>query len=324
MKLSILVAIYNVAPYLAKCVDSILNQTYRDFELILVDDGSTDFSGELCDQFMQKDSRVRVIHKKNGGLVSARQAGMQAAVGEYVGFVDGDDWLDPTMYEKLMQKIIDDSSDAVVCKCVEEYPGWSVLESPCDEVVRRLGVCYSYALVDKVFKREEVFKYVMNVDSKITLGEDGGVTIPFCAANMRCSFVDEGLYHYRINLKSISHAYDENLPFRVSCLINYLSEEKEIFDLRIEDNEALRQYFYKLIMEMVKNEANNPSFREMKQNIRAIVENKQWGEIISRTKNPLSKKFNCLLDSALKRKKYFMCFCLMYAWRMHMWIKYHK
>ena len=100
-KISIIVPVYNVEKYLEKCVRSILAQTFTDFELILVDDGSPDSSGAMCDQFAEQDQRVKVIHKENGGLSDARNAGIEIATGEYLGFVDSDDYIADDMYETL-------------------------------------------------------------------------------------------------------------------------------------------------------------------------------------------------------------------------------
>ena len=100
--ISVIVPVYNVAEFLPKCVDSILAQTYDNLEIILVEDGTKDSSGIICDQYAGKDSRIRVIHKENGGLSSARNAGMEIARGEYFGFVDSDDWIEPETYECLM------------------------------------------------------------------------------------------------------------------------------------------------------------------------------------------------------------------------------
>lgn len=99
---SIIVPVYNVKEYLKKCVDSVLAQTQRDFELLLIDDGSTDGCGELCDTFAEADSRIRVIHQENGGLGSARNTGIQAAAGEWLLFVDSDDWIEPEILEKAL------------------------------------------------------------------------------------------------------------------------------------------------------------------------------------------------------------------------------
>ena len=101
--ISVIVPVYNVEQYLPKCVDSILAQTYQNLEIILVEDGTKDRSGEICDAYAEKDPRIKVIHKENGGLSSARNAGMDVARGEYFGFVDSDDWIEPETYESLME-----------------------------------------------------------------------------------------------------------------------------------------------------------------------------------------------------------------------------
>ena len=111
--LSIIVPVYNVEKYLNRCLDSILNQEYKDFELILVDDGSSDDSGKICDTYSLKDKRVKVIHKENGGLSSARNAGLNKASGSYVGFVDSDDWITEDMYSFLINNALKYDSDIV-------------------------------------------------------------------------------------------------------------------------------------------------------------------------------------------------------------------
>lgn len=101
--LSVIVPVYNVEAYLSRCVDSILSQTYRNLEVILVDDGTKDSSDLICDAYAEKDSRVRVIHKENGGLSSARNAGLDVCRGDYIAFVDSDDWIEPDAYENLLK-----------------------------------------------------------------------------------------------------------------------------------------------------------------------------------------------------------------------------
>ena len=114
-KLSVIVPVYNVEGYLRQCLDSILVQTFDDIELIVVDDGSTDQSGKICDEYAVKDNRVMVIHKINGGLADARNAGLDAASGEYVGFVDSDDWIQPQMFETLLNCQEKTEADIVAC-----------------------------------------------------------------------------------------------------------------------------------------------------------------------------------------------------------------
>ena len=97
-KISVIVPVYKVEPYLRKCLDSIINQTYRNLQIILVDDGSPDNCGAICDEYASKDSRIEVIHEENGGVSAARNAGLKLAAGDYIGWVDSDDWIEPDMY----------------------------------------------------------------------------------------------------------------------------------------------------------------------------------------------------------------------------------
>jgi len=113
--ISIIDPIYNVEAYLDRCVQSIFNQTYDNYELILVDDGSPNYSGEKCDQYAKQDKRVIVIHKQNGGLSDARNAGLEIAKGEYIVFVDSDDWLAPQYLKCLLKTAEDTDSDIVEC-----------------------------------------------------------------------------------------------------------------------------------------------------------------------------------------------------------------
>ena len=113
--ISIIVPVYNVEKYLIRCIESIINQTYKNIEIILVDDGSTDNSSKICDEYKNKDKRIKVIHKINGGLSSARNRGLDIAKGKYIGFVDSDDYISPNMYEILYKELIDNKSDIVVC-----------------------------------------------------------------------------------------------------------------------------------------------------------------------------------------------------------------
>ena len=113
--ISVIVPVYKVEPYLDCCVESIVNQTYRNLEIILVDDGSPDHCPEMCDAWAEKDSRIKVIHKENGGLSDARNVGMAAATGELIGFVDSDDWIDKEMYRRLHEAIISTQSDIASC-----------------------------------------------------------------------------------------------------------------------------------------------------------------------------------------------------------------
>ena len=112
---SVILPVYNVENYLSKCVDTVIGQTYKNIEIILVDDGSTDKSGEICDEYAAKDSRVKVIHQKNGGVSSARNTGIDASRGDYIGFIDSDDAIDPDMYSILLNEALSHDSDISCC-----------------------------------------------------------------------------------------------------------------------------------------------------------------------------------------------------------------
>lgn len=118
---SVVVPVYNVAAYLTECMNSILEQTYRNLDIILVDDGSTDDSGKLCDAFAEREARVRVVHKKNGGLSDARNTGLEMALGEFVIFVDSDDEIDVHMIESMLKTLQETDSDVVICDLVHVF-----------------------------------------------------------------------------------------------------------------------------------------------------------------------------------------------------------
>lgn len=125
-KISVIIPVYKVEPYLRGCLNSIVNQTYENLEIILVDDGSPDGCGAICDEYAARDRRIRVIHKTNGGVSSARNAGLRAAAGEWIGWVDSDDWIEPDMYEYLLSHALSAGADITVCGRLERYRDRSV------------------------------------------------------------------------------------------------------------------------------------------------------------------------------------------------------
>ena len=172
-KVSVIIPVYNTEKTLTKCVDSVINQTLQDVEIILVDDGTPDGAGVLCDAYAQKDPRIKVIHKENGGLSSARNAGMEIATGEYIGFVDSDDYIHPQMYEKLYERILADNSDICLCGL------FRVNEQGTERPVELEG------LPEKLTGREEIVKYL----SLPLIG-----VVPGCGEPMVEGFVCRNLY----------------------------------------------------------------------------------------------------------------------------------
>lgn len=150
-KLSIVVPVYNVEKYLERCINSLVAQTFSDYEIILVDDGSTDNSGKICDQFAKLNNKIKVIHKENGGLSSARNAGIDIATGKYIGFVDSDDWIEPDMYYNLYNAAVEHDLDMVICGVALNFEDGS-------------STIYYSTENFKVFKKEEALRAIF-VDS---------------------------------------------------------------------------------------------------------------------------------------------------------------
>ncbi len=239
--LSIIVPVYNVEKYLARCVDSLLAQTYENLEIILVDDGATDGSGAICDAYGAKDSRVKVIHKANGGLSSARNAGLEAAAGEYITFVDSDDWIEADGYAHLMElmdrcqvKMVcggnynayDDTEEKTLGMCpgkeevvdAEELVGRMFLwqdtdSSACDKIYHR-------SLLENVRYPEGRVNEDLPVTYKIVLkaGRAALSDKPFynyfhrAGSISRPDVITEKSFHYSQHTEQIYHEIRENYP----------------------------------------------------------------------------------------------------------------
>ncbi len=220
--ISIIVPVYNTSKYLKQCLDSILEQTKREIEVIIVDDGSNDGSEHICDEYAIRDERIKVIHKDNGGLVSARKVGLLAASSDIIGFVDSDDWIEPDMYEKLFDNLVDNDTDIAMCGRIEEYENGSKLvfhgleegvydvEMFVDDVLPRMivnggffewGIFPSYW--DKLFRKSLITKYLLAVDDNIMMGEDAAGVYPCIANAEKISILHQCLYHYRQTTSSM-------------------------------------------------------------------------------------------------------------------------
>lgn len=215
MKISVIVPVYNVETYLARCLDSILAQTYENLEVILVDDGAKDASGVICDAYAAKDSRVKVIHKENGGLSSARNAGLKAATGEYISLIDSDDWITEDAYAHLME-LMEKYRVKLVCggrydvdgktgaKTIGLCPKQEEVISS-EELAGRIFLwdgCDSSAC-DKLYHRSllENFRYP---EGKVC--EDVPVTYKIVLSTDRVAMSDRPFYHYYHRAGSISKA----------------------------------------------------------------------------------------------------------------------
>jgi glycosyltransferase involved in cell wall biosynthesis len=255
--ISVIVPIYNVKDYLIPCIESIINQIFTDLEIILVDDGSTDGCSEICDKYQEIDSRILVIHKENEGLVSARKAGLKAAHGSYIAYVDGDDWIEPIMYEHMYQELCRQDVDIVMCGRYEDTgkisrevfhgipEGRYGKEELINYVYPQMIVGDDFfewmifpGLWDKLFRRKcvEMFQYM--VDNRITMGEDAACTYP-CLLNADSIYIiHQCLYHYRQTTSSMVKKVQSNEIEQERFQILYQSVNKcfeqyaGIFDVR--------------------------------------------------------------------------------------------
>lgn len=220
--ISVIVPIYNVLPYLERCIESIIKQTYRNLEIILVDDGSTDGSSEICDQFQQQDVRIKVIHKANGGLVSARKTGIAEAHGKYAAYVDGDDWIERDMYRQLVKQIEENDADIVTSGVYRDYPndiveefdhlqegvyGPELIRAEILPIFMYTGKFYEAGInihiYNKLFERELLLKHQLRVEDTIRVGEDAALVYPYILDANKIVVVHKCFYHYCIRQNSI-------------------------------------------------------------------------------------------------------------------------
>lgn len=229
--LSIVVPVYNVEKYLYQCLDSILAQKFSDFELILVDDGSSDSSGQICDKYAEKDSRIRVLHKENEGAQSAVKEGVKLSVGDYITFVDSDDWIEPKMYFEMMALIDKYKADCVMCnyKYYFESTGkytsvdFGLEEGLYDEA--NIDKFYDKLLPrfadrryiagtrwNKIFVRNKIMESLNNAPLDIVMAEDTLVTHKALLECAKIYYINQDFYIYRrisgsITMSSYKESY---------------------------------------------------------------------------------------------------------------------
>lgn len=202
-KISVIVAVYNIEAYVSRCVDSLLAQTYPNMEIILVDDGSTDGSGALCDAY--QDERVKVLHKENGGLSDARNAGMQLATGAYIGFTDGDDWVEPDMYRAMYEACVANQAQVAVCRYrqlgenAENGEETGAIVSLSREEALEIYICghEQYIIYNSVWSK--LFQAELIKDMSFLVGkksEDILFTAQAFCAMKRCVYLDTAYYNY--------------------------------------------------------------------------------------------------------------------------------
>lgn len=252
-KISVIVSIYNIQDYIARAVESICSQTYKNLEIILVDDGSTDSSGKICDEYAAKDDRIKVLHKENGGLSSARNEGIKLTTGEYIAFVDGDDWIDKSMYEDMLLTMQKHNADLAICnyKAVGK-------DGTIDTSTDNIAVFEGRETL-KVFIEEDeryqiqnaawnkLYKRSLMGDLRFPEGklfEDIAYTTKLLAGSKKCVYLDKAYYNYIfdrsdsiMNSKKVERLITDQIP---------AYKEKGEFLLEIGEKELFltHQYFF--------------------------------------------------------------------------------
>lgn len=243
-ELSVIVPVYNAEQYLEQCIGSILGQTYIDFELILVNDGSTDNSVQICNAYSQKDSRVRVFSKENAGSTSARKYGIMQATGEYITFVDSDDWIDKEYYREVFSLIKQYHPDIMVCGYKQgsdgNYTGCSnriasgyYEEQNLNKIYNQLlytGNFYEAGIVpapwNKIFKRTLVTSFQLKVPDSVRMGDDAAFTYPALLEADSILIKNEiQKYFYRYVPDSLSRSYDEKYFDRLQEFYDMLDSD---------------------------------------------------------------------------------------------------
>ena len=291
-KISVVVPVYNVEKYLDRCVESILVQTFQDFELILVDDGSPDNCPQMCDNWAERDSRITVIHKENGGLPDARNYGINAACGEYITFVDSDDWVEKEFLETLYKGITENDADVVQCNYQHVYATRTerhyfepkVIE---DEQIKKLLLAdmandtlkhMSNSRCDKMYKTELVKKAINLCDVALSMGEDFLMNFAVFGYCKRIIVLDTPpLYNYYFNEASISSLYNPRHKYSKKAFYENLKRIAKTHNCYAENVDFLKnrrysRYIYECAISTWSKDAKKKEIRE----IVSMLDRKLW------------------------------------------------
>lgn len=302
---SVIVPIYKVEKYLPQCIESILAQTHKDFELILIDDGSPDNCPQICDAYAEKDSRVRVIHKRNGGLVSARKAGLKIAQGEYVCFVDGDDFVSNDMLETYERTLGGKKVDVIFTGHSEYYGNGEIIKAHQKvkngfydqndlqtEFYRQMLSTKPFfrfyiqpSVWSKCFRKQIADLVYRNIPDNISLGEDVAATYAILLKATSATVIDYCGYMYRQNLDSMTHTYDKNLYEKVRSLIAYMKNVEKA--MQWQAGNQINEYAVFLLILAKDNEFkynNNAAYGQKKKNMKNYLSDPLFKEALKRVK----------------------------------------
>ena len=258
--ISVIVPVFNVAGYLPQCVDSILSQDYGNLEVILIDDGSTDGSGEICDRYVALDSRVRVIHQKNGGAAAAKNAGLRLATGEYLAFADSDDYLEPDAYGFLMKALLETGADAVQGSFREVYRNRAEEQRISEEILEgydyllRFPKDFSCALLwNKLYRRALFDGVFFEEGHKI---DDEYFTYQGFLQPRKVVRADRIVYNYRKRASSVMSSPESAERLVLDCLDSAAKRRQRILDTLPQLREPFDENYLDVIWYLSGNEGS--------------------------------------------------------------------
>lgn len=262
-QISVIVAVYQAEIYLRRCLDGIVNQTFRDWECILVDDGSKDNSGAICDEYAVMDSRFKVIHQTNRGVSVTRQVGLDASKGIYVIYADPDDWAEPGWLEKLYQKISDDNVDMVICDYERIFSDKTVYCAGCGPSKNNMdlleGLVYGYfwgVLWNKLIRRECFLRYHVNFHPEMYHMEDLYVVSKLLMCPITISHLPEALYHYDSVINKNSIIKTKNNKYIHSEIIFFDTFSPILSDSRFDEGWYNRKKSLKMLIFRIEGHCN--------------------------------------------------------------------
>lgn len=302
-KISIIIPVYNVEKYIKRCLDSVINQTYKNIEVILINDGSLDNSGLICNEYAKKYNNIKVFHKENGGVSSARNLGIDKANGEYLAFVDPDDFIDKYMYEKLYNSIkkfnseIAVSSFSYIINGIEDKQDISNKEIVFSKEVviekyfqNVYPFNYSF-LCNKLFKKELFNEVRLNV--KILVQEDTEIMIKLYNKSKKISYIGEALYFYELRNESLTSNKISRgkITTEQAFLEIYKYTKKSLSQFKSQALLKYTSYFFNIIIEIIKN------YDEYEYDYYNLIRKLRlnYKEIISDKKMPLKYKVHASL-----------------------------
>lgn len=303
-KISVIVPVYNVEKYIEECINSLINQTFTNIEIIIINDGSLDSSGIIVNNIEQKDKRIKVIHQKNLGLPGARNTGLSIATGEYIGFVDSDDIVKPEMYEVLFNNITENNSDISVCNFSRfdrknEIKNTRYNNSTLTFEARNSAKFYSHALdssCNKLYRTNIIRNNNLHFESKsIVPQEDFYFLVKYLAHSSKISSVSEALYNYRIRKSSITNTKQAE-GFIEGCL-NFVNLTRKYHDeLKIKrDISSFEEYLFINMMQSAIHNSHPSNPDTIEEIILFFSQNKMFNDAVTGYLNN-NKEFKNLRD----------------------------